>query len=445
MREQMPAEAFEDDSSSARESDSGSGDSSGKPGKKKLTAEEKRKITIRWILLVLAIIVAGCSFAYAIRSFIHRDPGYYTVDAQPDADCMFYASGVKFMYYFEGSSDDIRREQSELKSAYSGALSRFYKLLDAKNTYTGYSNIATINSRLNQNVEIDRDLFEILTDALELTEQGRFNLFAGALYEEWMSIFVLSDPTESDPLTDPGMDERIRGIAQIVNDKSNFDLVVVDAEKYVVRLEVSDAYISYAAENELSPAILNLGGLREAYELRSTNALLEKAGYNTGYFTTDSGLVVAMSNVHDGAYLMHGWLNEVAEQACSLDMRPGSVGCIFRSFDAGENDLNYVVDTDGTVRMRHPHFTSEGEISDILLSTMVIDLEGDPVKAALISNELLTARTENEIGGIASRNASDKMLIAFIKRSEPNAVYTDPANAAMLVSVSPDLFEIKNY
>ena len=52
-----------------------------------------RHIKLRTVLFVLAFLVAIFSFVYGIRQMMHKDPGIYEVEANPDVENKMYDHG----------------------------------------------------------------------------------------------------------------------------------------------------------------------------------------------------------------------------------------------------------------------------------------------------------------------------------------------------------------
>lgn len=413
--------------------------------KTEYTPEEKRKLTIRIIAGVIAFIVAVVAFSIAARQLVHKDPGFYNVDTNPDEAAMLYSSGIKFVYHFEGSSNEIRAAQIELKNAYSSALSRIYKLLDAKNTYAGFINIAYVNANRGEEITLDSDLYSVLTSAKELTDEGLFNMFGGALYNEWESIIILEDPADSDPLVNPGMADRMDTIVSAVNDGSNFEFKILDPAQRVISFEVSERYQSLEESNEFNTACIDLGWLREAYELMYVRDMLEKAGYNKGYFTASSGLTLTMSGLDEGDYCMYGIEGTSPIQLAKTAMEPGSACASFRAFDLEDAPRYYTVDVGGETVYRHPHYSeNDGKLRDNVLSCMVIDYSGDAVRACCAANAAFALELEN--GKLSPIPGLDPdMLSAYILKAEQKVIYADEAHIDKLELIGETGTSIKPY
>lgn len=387
-----------------------------------MTPKERKKAAVKIAVGILAFIIAIVAFGYAFSRILHRDPGYYAVEPIKDDIAPFYAGGIKFNYYFEGTSSEIRAAQNELQKAYSGAMLRIYKLLDSGRAYSGFKNIAYINQHMGEDIELDADLFSILTTALRLTDEGRFNMFAGALHTEWTAINVLSDPEEADPLNDPGMAERIAMITSAVNDRSNFDFRIVDQERHIVNFTVSDRYAALVEQADLPNAVIDTAFLKNAFMLDYVRSMLEAAGYKSGYLIADDGTALALSDSREASYVLYGRRAVEPVQALTLAMEPGTACCMYRSFDQEDALQYYVIRTENGEALRHPHYCQkDGCVYDVLLSAMVVDNDS-AVNACLGAYSLYSCASSGAVRSSAERLAASGESVAFIEKAESETI-----------------------
>ena len=403
--------------------------------KEPLTEQEsKRKIIIRAILLGVAITVAVIAFSIAMKAYIHKDPGFYTIDANRVEDALLYANGIELTCYFDGSSNEIREAMNIVRSTYSNTLSRLYKLLDPVNTYEGYTNLAYLNQHPGEDVKVDAELYDILNSAYALTMNGRFNMFAGALYSEWQGISILESQEDFDPLLNENEAARIKAISQCVGDLSNFSFEAVDPYEHIVRFTVSDEYKKFAEELEINAPVINLAYLKEAYELEYTAAEVEKTGNTNGYFTTDEGMTKAMSGVNGGSFIVHTQEQGIAVKACTLDIKASTAFCEFKAFSLNESPMYYTIDVNGETLLRHPHFDySDGGKYDALISGCAVSMKGDLVSAVIDSYRLITSASENDAAQYVMQHTDGQTYFCFITKAEPKAVRTDNAHTGAII------------
>lgn len=400
-------------------------------------AQQKRRNIIRLIAAAVALVVASVSFATFAKQCTQKTPGLQTVSTDPDADAMLYAAGITFDYDFQGSSNEIRVQMNALRVAYSRTLAYIYKMLDPVNLYDEYTNLAYVNAHPGEEIKVPNELYWALSSAYELTQRGEANVFGGVLFNEWKSITVLNDSAESDPLLDEDERERIAEIASMTADLNNFGLELRDGN--VIVFTVSEEYRAMMERLEIEAPVLDLGILREAYEIDYTASALEKSGYTRGFITTDSGMTRCLSESEGGYIVTYHPANGVIADAYKVPMTPGRMCCTFRTYPYGEDDIEYyTISVNGEERMRHPHYDLEtGEVYDALITVTVSAENAD--FAALCSKcyALVTAPTaeaaENELSQL------DGFHAAFVTRAEPTVVIADKAFAELVPSVNMTL------
>lgn len=362
---------------------------------------------LRIIGFVLALTVAVGAFSYGVMGIGRKEKGYQNIEAEPDEEAVMYAKGITFQYYFDGSSDEIKLAIKELGAAYSPALLRLYKLLDSETEYEGFANIATLNAHIGEDVAISDELYRVLLDAKEKTlEQKGFNMFAGAFYRAWQDIRYISDPENYDPLNNDTERERLERLQKASSDLSNFDLVTVDEEKHIVRLEVSESYLALLQELEQEGPVLDLNLLHDAYELQLLGEILVKAGYQDGYITTSGGISVILPGNPDGDLCLYGRIPEGMTPAAMTPAAGGCAACITRAFAREEGEPDYY-ELGG--QLRHPWLPASGAYRNQLLAAMTV--ADDAVTACYLNLQLQDLASAEELRAAAAASGG---IVAYI-------------------------------
>ena len=388
--------------------------------------QERRRIIIKIVLAVAALAIAVIAITNGVNSLIKKNPGYYSIETDPAEDAMLYANGIDLSYYMDGTSSEIRVKLMEIKKDYGSSLLHIYKLLDADNLYEGYNNIAYINQHMGEEVEVSPELFEVLESAYQLTLDGEFNLFGGALYNEWESITVLEDQSESDPLLNSDEAERIKAIAEKCADINNFVFEIVDPAGHVVRFDVSDSYKRHMEGYELDNSILNLGYLTDAYKIGYIAKKLEEKGWTRGLLTADIGMSLALSGEKEGNFIAYSLYGNTPAQAFGVGITPGAAYCSYRSFGFEGEAQYYVID--GT--RRHPHYALySGELTDGILTSAAVSYSGDLVRACVNAYRLISGETAESV----MNGAGSDILLAYITKTEPSTVIVDSAHKELII------------
>lgn len=389
---------------------------------------DKKKLIIRIVAFSIAAAIAVFAFAYGMASAGKKSEGFQLISAKTDGDSLFYASGITFMYYCQGSSDDIKHQINEIQSAYSAPLSSIFKQTDNKKIYAGYSNIATLCQNPGVEFPVSAELYGILKDAFEKTAEGRgYNMFSGALNAEWEMLLFLDDAAEFDPSVDQTEGERIKRLAEMTSDMSNFALEFGDG---TVKFSVSKEYTDFLSALEITSPVIDLGLLREAYELEYVTSVLKNAGYKNGYFYTDSGLLINLGADmpvyygflgYDGESVNLGYLTSKNAGACAF----------FKAFITDAEEYNYyTVSVGGKTFFRHPYYrASDGLFSDVLMSSMVYSEKLTPVDLCYINIALNNIENAASISDAVLTETGRGAFIAYTVQGDGATAIIVPSGA----------------
>ncbi len=373
----------------------------------KLKVSDKH-ILLRAILTAVFFVIAVVAFTVGVTNIGKKTSGYQLIEAKADAEALTYNNAVHYKYWFEGSSNQIKRGIRALEAEYTPILASAYKQLDSRNTYTGQVSIGTINESLGMDVSVSPELYVILQDAYGRTMEGSgFNMFAGALYEEWHSILILNDPEDFDPSTNEVQRERIKAIAEVVNDLSNFKLEFLPENK--VRFSVSDGYRAFCTEYEISAPALDLNILKDAYMLQWIGEALVGKGYSLGYLFTEEGLVL---NTSPRGTLNYDFYTLEDTVYASIELDGVFSGVTITAFGMG-SDYAYNI---GPL-FRNEHFNVEtGEFSDVVLTLSLIRPDMRVVDAAIQAVQLNNLKSEEALDRAASELEKEGIVVSYISQ-----------------------------
>jgi len=332
-----------------------------------------KHLRLRTVLFILAVLVAVAAFAVGITGLTRKSPGYNRIEVT-DKDLLRWNGAVDFEYLFEGSGAVMRVQSKELQGIYGEALGWAEKLLDASERYPGYANLATVNQCMGQDVTVSRELFDVLTDAWARTQAGEgYSMFAGPLWAEWSSLLLLEDPEEFDPAVDAEEAERLRRLAEVVNDPENFRFQIVDAQEHIIRFGVSEKLMRLLEELELSCPVLDLNALHDAYLLQLIAGRIEDRGYQNGFLTTPGGLTLTLSGKTEGELRVFGLSGGKAIPAAKTPLQGGTAYGCARAFPLPEETYwYYSVEAEGQTYYRHPYFAPDGKSPQTVRSACVI-------------------------------------------------------------------------
>lgn len=377
-----------------------------------------RHVTLRIVVTAVAFVVAVIAFTIGVVSIGHKDPGYHAIEAKVDAEALLYNNAVTLKYWFDGSTNDIKRGINALTEVYTPVLAASYKQLDPHNLYTGMNGIATLNLNPGREIVVSEHLYAVLKDAYSRTLEGRgYNMFAGDLYNEWKSILILDEPQAFDPAFNSAQAQRISEVASQVSDLSNFSLEFLDDNTCTVRFSVSDSYVRFCNSYEIESMPLDLNLLHDAYLMDWIATVLLAEGYDTGYLFTREAQVLCLGSHGTLGYSMYTLEDGNETVYASLNLEGPFSATTFTAFGMGSY-YGYSIETGDRSLYRHMYFdVSTGAFTEVLMSATIIGNDRDIVGTVYQSIILNTLPTEQDTSSYASSLDREGYLVSYVFQS----------------------------
>jgi len=120
---------------------------------------KKLNVPLRVALIVIAILVAGAAFANGVNEAIKINAGWQEVsatDAETNASLEFVLS-----YNLGAGEQSAKEDMNAISPLYTQALDGAYKAL-ANEEFSGVSNLATLNSQPNTDIQVEPALYAAL-------------------------------------------------------------------------------------------------------------------------------------------------------------------------------------------------------------------------------------------------------------------------------------------
>lgn len=152
----------------------------------------EKNVRVRMAAVILLIVLAGGTFAYAISSYLSSDAGWVTIkaDATSERNC---SKEFVFMYCIGASGASASLENKALISLYTAATVKAYKLFNNDEIFADVNNIAYINQHPNEVIEVD----EVLYNAFSLMESYDCrSLYLAPVYAEYDNMFACEDDSQ---------------------------------------------------------------------------------------------------------------------------------------------------------------------------------------------------------------------------------------------------------
>ncbi|MBQ1371739.1 MAG: FAD:protein FMN transferase [Oscillospiraceae bacterium] len=391
-----------------------------------LEPPSREKRIRRRIVYVILVCVVFAALFMTYKTAIQITPGLYEIESIQDSNVPRYQLGVTLKHYFSGTSLQIRFSIKTLKDRYSDALKDAYRLLDATTVYKDRVNLASINQNQDQELQVPKELYELLQQADSLTRQGRgYSLYAGALYAEWEDLRYLVEPEQADPTRDPDEAARLERLRAATADLSNFSLDFLDDDACKLRFHVEPSYLKLLEELELSDApILSLNVLEDAYKLQLVAKRLEEDQFHCGVLYTDDGLALALSDFDQPAtYTLYGLTEKGTQAAAICSVSAGSAGVSLRNFSLEGEEGYYSVEEDGRTLWRSPWLPADGQYRNVLRAGLICSKSKSLAETVCYAMELSSADSPVELKNLAE--AQKDFESALLLEESPQTVYSD--------------------
>lgn len=245
----------------------------------------------RLILICVLVVIAAVAFTAGVMSFVKGDPGWRTIEVTTgEVNC---SEEFVFKYYFPSTRGAASAANKQIVSLYTEATQKAYWLFNADEVHSEIKNIAYLNRHPNETVTVD----PVLYNALEMLEgSGGRHLYLAEVYSQYDNVFLSETDGEAatqDPARSEEIKDYVNQILAFSNDPSHVSLELL--ENYQVRLAVSDAYQTFAQENEFTNFI-DFHWTKNAFIIDYFAQLMIDAGYTDGYIGSYDGFTRNLMN-----------------------------------------------------------------------------------------------------------------------------------------------------
>ena len=237
-------------------------------------SEKNRKL--RWILIIGFSCIALISLIIGLRAVLVTEPGWEMVDsASTENNC---SGDFIFSYCYGQTQEDASTEKKRLTMLYSDLSESAYRIF--------YEGLTPIHENVNKPVSVDSALYRALS---QIQQQGNRYLYMAPAYAEYDRIFlsaVEAEAADFDPGQNPQLEADLLELTAYTNDPTMIDLELLDNNQ--VCLHVSEAYLAYAQENEITQ-FLDFGWMINAFIADYLADELTKAGFTNGFLSSFDG------------------------------------------------------------------------------------------------------------------------------------------------------------
>lgn len=357
------------------------------PGKERLEVSQEN-VTLRLLALGAALLVAALSFGYAINNMLQAPTGWQTVEACNSKTGI--TQQFTLTYNIGADGRNATKERKAVSAIFTESLDHAYRVLSNRED-SQYTGLAALNASPNREITVDPLLYAALRT---VEETGTRQPYFAPLFEHYNSLFTADSDeaaAEWDPELTESVGEYVRELAAYANDPAMIQVTLLSENR--VRLDVSEEYLAYAKENELT-SFVDFGYLLNAFLCDAAADALAENGYTGGILSSFDGyaralcgdaLTVSLYDMSDGKIVRVG----------EGDYHGPAALVVCRSFPLNSQDQsNYHCYADGTIRA--PYIGRDGLLRAAASSLTALERQGSAATLALKATEAFAAETLEE-------------------------------------------------
>lgn len=357
------------------------------PGKVQLEVSQEH-MTLRLLGLGAALLVAALAFGYAINNMLQAPAGWQTVEVGSSKTGI--TQYFTLNYNFGAAGGNATKERKAVSAIYTQALDHAYLVLSSREDAQD-AGLAALNASPNREITVDPLLYAALRT---VEEAGSRQPYFAPLTEHYHNLLT-ADSDEAAAQWDPDLTESVgeyvRELAAYANDPAMIQVTLLPGNR--VRLDVSEEYLAYAQENELT-TFVDFGYLLNAFLCDAAADALVEQGYTNGILSSYDGYVRALCGDELAVSLYDLVDGKIVRTGEAIYHGPAAL-VVCRSFPLNPMDQsNYHCYADGTIRA--PYVGRDGMLRAAASSLTALDRQGSAAALALKATEAFAGETLDE-------------------------------------------------
>lgn len=302
---------------------------------------------LRVVSAVLLLLLAAGAFTYGIMSLFRADEGWCEIEsAAADLHC-----GDDFVLLCCLGEGDLSAsaEKKAIASIYSEATQYAFRLFTKDVEYDGLHNVRYINRHPNEEIEVDK----VLYDAFALIQEYAVrSIYLAPAYVQYENLCASTDDAFAaslDPYRDPAAAEYCAGIARFANDSGAVDVELLGGSH--VRLKVSQEYLAFATEYGIEDFI-DFSWLKNAFIADYIASALTSGGYTRCSISSCDGFMRNLDGSGETyAYNLANRVGSTLYPAARMEYSgPASLVCLHSYPMSNREDGRYYAYATGEVR-----------------------------------------------------------------------------------------------
>lgn len=237
-----------------------------------------------WLVVVLAAF--GITLIVtSLMGMLSTNPGWVSISTgqSPQESC----SGDFYFQYLLGVGDQAANlEQRQVTDVYARAAKDAYEIFHAEQSFPGVNNVWYLNQHINEEVLVPQALYEAFA-LLEKYENRA--IYLAPLYRQYLGLFLSSEDSVAqsyDPTKDDRAKAYVEEILAFTGAEEMIDLELLGENR--VKLRVSEAYLQYAREQEIT-VFIDFNWMKNGFIVDYLAQELIQAGYSNGVLSSFDG------------------------------------------------------------------------------------------------------------------------------------------------------------
>lgn len=304
---------------------------------------EKNK-TLRLIAAIALLVIGAVGITIGFMRAMNQESGWQRVQmTTQERSCV---ENFVLQYDFGQSGAQATAVNQKLQSVYGEACVKAYQLFTPDEAIDGVANLYHINHHPNEVTTVD----PVLYAAFQKME-GTPYLYMGPVYAHYYSIIFNAEESsvaQMDPVTNAEAKTYIEEIMTFAVDREAIKLELMGDNQ--VKLHVSDAYLSFAAEEEIEN-FLDFGYLTNAFIIDYLADTLLAEGLTDGYIVSADGYTRNLCGAEQFHFNIFDRAEDIVYPAGVLTYQ-GPVSIVYlKDYPITQSDVVYRQNGDHTVHL----------------------------------------------------------------------------------------------
>lgn len=290
----------------------------------------KPRILFAVLFLIFGMVCTGIG----LMSALETDTDWQEIEATATVpNCSEY---FVLMYDFSDAGKNASSMSKALTNLYSEAVVTGYQCFSAYELKDGLGNVAYLNGHINEIVTVEEPLYRALE---QVVASGDRHVYFAPAMERYRLVFSSESDEEAalyDPSTSIETAQWLGELAQYVADPEMIEIVLYDQCR--VQLKVSEEYLAFAEENEIS-ILLDFDWMTNAFIADYLAQVLIENGYISGYLSSYDGFTRNL-DTRDNTYYVSLLSNDNGALAnpAVMSYEGANSLVLFRNFAVSDSD-----------------------------------------------------------------------------------------------------------